>query len=153
MQGIGTRILIGVILLAAGIAAHAEVNSPEGKVALVGTWRLVSATYGDPGGKEGRDWIRYVPEGVVHLKHVTPTHFTVVTYDVSSRKVSIVGGGRYLSQDGVYKESVEYAVGGRLPELLGKEQTFALKIEGDRWTHSGTLTNGQRISEVWERIK
>src|SRR5438094_664899 len=102
MHRIGVRMLLGLVLLAAGIAANAAPNEPDHKGTLVGTWRLVSATYGDPGGKEIRDWIHYVPEGVVHLKHITPTHFTVITYEVPSRKVTIVGGGRYSLQDGVY---------------------------------------------------
>jgi hypothetical protein len=48
---------------------------------------------------------------------------------------------------------VDYAMGGTLPELLGKEQSFTLRLEGDRWTHSGTLTNGARIEEIWERVR
>jgi hypothetical protein len=153
MQRIGTRMLIGLTLLLAGVLAHAAPNEPDTRGNLVGSWRLVSATYGNPGGKEGRDWIHYVPEGMVHLKHITPTHFTVVTYEVPTKKVTIVGGGRYSLRDGAYKETVEFAMGRTLPELLGKEQSFSLKLEGDRWTHSGTLTNGQRIEEVWELVK
>ena len=153
MHRIGTRMLTGVALLVAGVVASAAPHEPATNGSLVGTWRLVSATYGNPGGKEIRDWIHYVPQGVVHLKHITPTHFTVVTYEAQSKKVTIVGGGRYSLQDGVYKEMIDYAMGGTLPDLLGKEQSFTLRLEGDRWNHSGTLSNGARIEEIWERVR
>jgi hypothetical protein len=35
----------------------------------------------------------------------------------------------------------------------GKVQSFTLKIEGDKWHHVGTLSNGVKIDEVWERCK
>jgi hypothetical protein len=143
-----TRTLTSLVLFVGGVAALASPPELDTKGKLLGTWRLVSATYGAPG-----DQLHYVPQGLVHLKHLTPTHFTVVTYETQSRKVTITGGGRYSLQDGLYKEAVDYAVGGTLPELLGKEQSFTLQLEGDRWTHSGTLTNGQMINEVWERVR
>jgi hypothetical protein len=148
MHRIGTRMLIGLVLLVGGIVALAAPHEPGSRGNLVGTWRLVSAVYGPPD-----DQLNYAPEELVHLKHVTPTHFTVVTHEVQFRKVTIIGGGRYSWQDGAYKERVKYAVGGTLPELLGKEQSFSVRLDGDRWTHTGTLTNGQRIEEVWVRIK
>jgi hypothetical protein len=151
-------VLIGLALLAAGsghpgLVARAAPHGANPTVNLVGTWRLVSATYGNPAGKELRDWVHYVPHEVVHLKHITPTHFTVVTYEAQTKKVTVVGGGRYSLQDGTYKEWVDYAMGGTLPELLGQEQSFTLRMDGDQWIHSGTLTNGAKIEEVWERVR
>jgi hypothetical protein len=132
MHRTGIRMLIGLVLLAGGVVALAAARDPGSGAHLVATWRLVSATYGPPG-----DQFNYVPKELVHLKHVTPTHFTVVTYEVSSKKVTMVGGGRYSWQDGAYKETIEFAVGGSLPKLLGKEQSFSAKLDGDRWTHTG----------------
>jgi hypothetical protein len=147
MRGIRTRILMGLVLLLGGIAALAAPGDPISKDRLVGTWRLQSAMYGPPGNQ-----ISYVPKEQVHLKHVTATHFTVITYEGESKKVTIAGGGPYSLQGSAYKETVDHAMGS-LANLLGKEQSFTLKMDGDRWTHSGTLSNGQQIEEIWERVR
>ena len=36
---------------------------------------------------------------------------------------------------------------------VGKEQKFTVKIEGDKWIHSGVLSAGQKLEEIWKRVK
>jgi hypothetical protein len=148
MRRIGLRMVGSLVLLVLGVVAFAAPRELENKSDLVGTWRLVSATYSGSG-----DRFDYVPDKLVHLKQITPTHFTVVTYEAESRKVTIVGGGPYSVEDRGYREKIEYAVGGSLPNLLGKQQSFSLRLEGDRWRLSGKLTDGPMIDELWERVK
>jgi hypothetical protein len=40
-----------------------------------------------------------------------------------------------------------------MKELLGKEQVFKLRVEGDKLYQSGHLSSGQMIEEVWQRMK
>ena len=37
--------------------------------------------------------------------------------------------------------------------LKGKPQSFTWKVEGNKWLHSGTLSSGATIEEVWERVE
>jgi len=39
-----------------------------------------------------------------------------------------------------------------LERLKGKLQSFRCKIVGNKWYHSGTLSNGGTIDEEWERV-
>src|SRR5262245_27274181 len=75
-----TQMLIGLVLFGGGVPALASPQESDTSSKLLGTWRLVSATYGVPG-----DQFHYVPQGLVHLKHITPTHFTVITYEAQSK--------------------------------------------------------------------
>ena len=40
-----------------------------------------------------------------------------------------------------------------MERFTGKGQTFTLKIEGDKWILSGVLSNGNKIEEIWRRVK
>jgi hypothetical protein len=123
----------------------AAAREPERRSNLIGTWRLVSMKYGDAQS-------RPAPADVIHLKHVTRTHFTVVSYNAQSKEVTRVGGGSYSLQGKSYTEKVDYALGTSFVNLLGKEQSFTWELQGDRWIHSGTLSSGLKIEEVWERV-
>jgi hypothetical protein len=35
--------------------------------------------------------------------------------------------------------------------LVGKDQQFTVKLDGDTFTQTGTLSNGKLLSEVWTR--
>jgi hypothetical protein len=36
---------------------------------------------------------------------------------------------------------------------LGKQQKFTAKVDGDKWVHSGVLSQGQKLEENWKRAK
>ena len=61
-------------------------------------------------------------------------------------------GGRYELKGDSYIETPDFAVDSMV-EFVGKPQKFTVKIEGDQWTHSGELSNGQKLVEVWKRVK
>jgi hypothetical protein len=62
-------------------------------------------------------------------------------------------GGGYTLKGGDYVETPEYGVGGVLDQLKGKPQAFKWRVEGTKWYHSGTLSTGLTIEEVWERVE
>jgi hypothetical protein len=37
--------------------------------------------------------------------------------------------------------------------IKGKVQSFEIKLEGDRFFQSGTLSTGTTLEEVWERVE
>jgi len=40
-----------------------------------------------------------------------------------------------------------------MERYLGKEQMFAIKIDVDKLSQSGQLSDGLKIEEVWQRVK
>ena len=145
-----TRIAcVAFAVLFAVAATHALSEEPKSATKnenkLVGTWKLVSAKHG--GNKFE------IPEGNTHVKHVTPVQFMWAWYDKDGKVTSALGGS-YTLKGEAYEEVPEYGVGeGLLETLKGKTQSFKWKIEGNKWHHTGTLSSGLTIEEVWERVE
>jgi hypothetical protein len=110
---------------------------------LVGTWKQVKGKFN---GKEHK-----IPEGTTQLKHITSTHFMFIDFDKDG-KVFFALGGPYTLKGEKYEETPEYGVGEVLQTLKGKPQSFECKVEGNKWYHNGTLSNGLTLEEVWERV-
>jgi hypothetical protein len=87
------------------------------------------------------------------LKIINQTHYVWVTYRREDGRPLVLGGGTYTFDGKTYKEKPEFGGPGLPVELIGKEQTFTAEIKADEWTHSGTLSNGFRVREVWRRVK
>lgn len=144
MRQIGATVLLLVVVLAIAVPRNRADEKGEAKKqhSLVGTWKLVSAKWGQREIK--------IPEEITRLKHVTPTHFTWVVYDKDGKVMTILGG-RYVVQGDVYEETPEYGTG--MDALRGKVQTFNWKVDGNKWHHNGKLSSGLTIEEVWERVE
>lgn len=117
-------------------------HHPENE--LVGTWTMASAKYG------GRA-VEF-PEGVVHKKHITPTEFMWITYSEDGQVLRAAGGDYSLEGD-VYKEKPRYGIGEDFQVIQDKTQSFQCKVEGNTWYHTGKLSNGLTVEEVWKRTE
>src|SRR5437016_618002 len=62
------------------------------------------------------------------------------------------GGGTYMLNGSSYTEHMDFASDVIATGLVGKEQQFTVKLDGDTFTQTGTLTNGKPLSEVWKRV-
>ena len=62
-------------------------------------------------------------------------------------------GGAYTLKGDEYVETPEYGLGSDLDLLKGKPQAFKWRIEGNKWHHTGKLSDGLTIEEVWERVE
>jgi len=140
-----SRGLAVVVVLAVAAAARSDSPKSDAKAdnKLVGTWKLVSAKYG------GQDF--KFPEGSVHIKHVTPTQFMWATYDKDGT-VNRAAGGSYTLDGDSYVETPEYGLSEDFQIIKGKAQSFKWKVDGDKWYHTGKLSNGLEIDEVWQRV-
>lgn len=126
---------------AAGEPRNADAQSGN---KLVGTWKRISAAYG---GKESK-----LPAGATQLKHVTPTQFMWAAYGEDGKVTSALGGTYKLKGD-EYVETPAYGLGGLLAQLRGKPQAFKWRVEGNKWYHTGKISTGLTIEEVWERVE
>lgn len=134
---------VAMLFMASATPPLAEEPRQENK--LLGTWKLVSGTYG---GQQIE-----IPEGVTQVKHVTPVQFMWARYDKDGKVTSALGGS-YTLKGQTYEEVPEYGVDEEmLNALKGKPQSFHWKIEGNKWHHTGKLSTGLSIDEVWVRVE
>jgi hypothetical protein len=149
MGQITTTVLLSLVAALALTAAHSGADDPKKEEAkpgnkLVGTWKLISAKYASKEVKR--------PEGTTRIKHVTPAQFMWVHYDKDG-KVTWGWGGTYTLKGEQYIETPEYGVGGVPDRYKGKPQKFKWKVKGNKWYHTGKLSSGLTIEEVWERVE
>lgn len=138
--------LVVALAFSPGPSAADVPKKGEAKAAnkLVGTWKLVTAKY------DGQEFT--LPEGHTTHKHVTPSHFMWATFDQDG-KVTLSLGGPFTVKGKKYEETPEYGVGDLLQALKGKTQSFEWKVEGSKWYHTGKLSSGLTVEEVWERVE
>lgn len=110
---------------------------------LVGTWKMVSARYGD------RD--STLPKRMVVIKHVTPTHMTWFRADPETQSVVDMASGKWSLKGDQYADFPEFGLGTAFPVVKDGTHRFTCKIVGDCWYHTGALENGLKIEEVWKR--
>jgi hypothetical protein len=149
MRQVTMTVSLGLAVAVALTAARSSADEPtraggESANKLVGTWKRTSGKYG------GND--NALPAGFTHLKHVTPAQFAWVIYGDDGKVVAGLGGS-YTAKGDDYIETPEYGVGTGLDNLKGKPQVFKWKVEGNKWYHTGKLSNGQTVEEVWERVE
>src|SRR5215470_14061727 len=154
MRQISMAVLVSLVAVAAftsftsGASGRSTAEEPKKAEAmtenkLVGTWKQVKAKFGGNDAK--------LPEGNTQLKHITSTQFMYVDFDKDGKVIDAFGGP-YTLKGEKYEETLEYGVGDVFKILKGKPQSFECKVEGNKWYHSGTLSNGLTIEEVWERL-
>lgn len=152
MRQISMAVLVSLVAVAAfttfisGRSTAAGPKKPEASAEnkLVGTWKMVKAKFG---GKEFK-----IPEGTMQLKHITPTQYMFVDIDKDGNVLD-ARGGPYTLKGEKFESTPEYGVSEAFKTLKGKPQSFECKVDGNKWYHKGTLTNGLTIEEVWERVE
>jgi hypothetical protein len=132
----------GVEVLAIGTAGGVGTEPAEDRVrkGLVGTWNCV---------------LKDRPEqfkDVMHIKHITPTHWTWVTYDAKEMKVMATAGGTWTLEGANYKEKCAFS-GIGYEHLRGKEFAYTLKFDGDELSMKSAPGTAIDVDEVWKRMK
>ena len=138
-------VLFGFLMFALQSAGASKATSTDaGKLTgepcsgaqLVGTWRLVEVN----GDKRADRTV---------LKHITPTHFVILSADPKGA-VSYSHSGPYTLAGGNYTESIKYGFGAPFETIRGKSFTFKCSIAGGRLRTVGEI-NGQVDDETWTR--
>lgn len=117
----------------------------EGAAPLAGVWHITSRM------QDGK----LVP---IHrtgtrktLKILTGNRFQWVAIDPGSKQFSGTGGGTYTFNNGTYTENIEFF--SRDSSRIGASLSFDGKLEGKDWHHSGLSSKGDKIYEVWSKVK
>jgi hypothetical protein len=104
---------------------------------LVGTWEFVSP---------GRD------KGYRVLKHLTRTNFIWSHNNLDEMASKASASGTWSLHGGVYKEHVDFATDAH-KHLRGKDFTFAITIDGDKWFIKAARGSGLVVDEVWKKVE
>jgi len=135
---LATAMSLALVILAAMGSADAKAQTAKtARGRLEGTWEHM---------------IKNAPQ-VRQVKIMNQTHFIWVSFFKQDGRPMVVGGGTYTFDGKNYKENYEFGGPGVPAQLIGKEQTFTAVLDGDNWTHAGTLSTGLRVNEVWQRVK
>jgi hypothetical protein len=122
-------------------------SGTESSGSHLGTWQLASCKYGT-----NQQSFAEPPSSQRRIKLITETHFTWVEFDTTTKKAQGMAGGAYSLSGDTYTESIDWADSG-MESYLEKKHAFTIRVEGDRLLLSGTLADGLKIEEIWQRVK
>lgn len=140
------RSIIGLAAMAVAVVLQAQPEPQTSSAAHLGTWQLASFKYGtdQPGFTD-------YPQDRRRLKLITATHFTWVDFGTATKRITGTAGGTYTLNGNTYTESIDFGLG--MDTYFGQKHTFTIRVEGDTFFLSGTLADGLKIEEVWQRVK
>ena len=132
--------LAGCTSLPSGTACSPSVAPAD----LVGTWKLESARY------DGREWPGLHQWRVV--KMVTPERFLWFRSDRFTGIAQTLAYGLWTLEDNVYTEVPTDGNGADFGLIRDQNQVFRCAMSEGKWHHTGTLSDGTSIDEVWVRV-
>ncbi len=100
--------LTGCLVLLAQISCgpgEAQKEEPSSELSLEGTWRLVEMIDNLAEDTDVTDG-----EETIYLKHISPTHFTWISYDKVGDKLNGTGGGTYTLKGNIYTEDIKFFI-------------------------------------------
>jgi len=123
-----------------------KLSDDEIRQQLVGSWRIVSASFGG------------VPSELhkksITIKHITPVHVIWIGYQPDDRRIFRSAGGSWKVAQGKYIETMRYGLDEKFRQnTFGKDFPFDCRFEGDLWIQSAKLPDGSDMIEIWQRIK
>lgn len=85
------------------------------------------------------------------IKILSGNRFQWAAIDPGTKQFSGTGGGTYDFVNGKYTEHIEFF--SRDSSRVGASLSFDGKLENGEWHHSGLSSKGDKIYEVWSRVK
>lgn len=85
------------------------------------------------------------------IKILTGNRFQWAAINPETKEFSGTGGGTYTFANGKYTENIEFF--SRDNSRVGASLSFDDKLENGAWHHTGLSSRGDKIYEVWGRIK
>lgn len=127
-------------------SSPAKLSDDEIRTQLVGSWRIVSASFGGVPSE--------LHKNSITIKHITPVHLIWIGYQPDDRRIFRSAGGSWKVVDGKYIETMRYGLDEKFKQnIFGKDFAFDCRFEGDLWIQSAKLPDGSEMIETWQRIK
>lgn len=161
MKNIILIAVAGILVLVSACSSDSGKESTVAPKTLVGTWELVSYISDSSG---GREWKSH-PSNILYQKHITPTHFTWISYQKDNDQLTGMGGGTYTYDGEHYVENIEFF----LPvtsSILGQQINFSADFVDGKWHHTGyvkefefdpdaaetVVVDSAKIEEMWQKV-
>lgn len=112
---------------------------------LAGVWRITSRM------QDGKINPIHQTGSRQTYKILSGTRFQWAAIDPEKKEFSGTGGGTYTFVNGKYTETIEFF--SRDSARVGASLTFDGKLENGEWHHSGLSSKGDRIYEIWSRVR
>ena len=85
------------------------------------------------------------------IKILTGTRFQWAAINPETKEFSGTGGGTYTFENGKYTEHIEFF--SRDSSRVGAALVFDDKMVNGGWHHTGLSSRGEKIYELWGRVK
>lgn len=117
----------------------------DGSTPLAGTWRITSRM------QDGKLAPIHQTGARQTYKILSGTRFQWAAINHETKEFSGTGGGTYNFTNGKYTENIEFF--SRYNSRVCASLTFDGKLENGEWHHSGLSSKGDKIYEVWSRVR
>ncbi|HEY0055650.1 MAG TPA: hypothetical protein VGB63_09860 [Pedobacter sp.] len=117
----------------------------NGTAPLAGIWRITSRM------QDGKLTKIHQTGARQTYKILSGTRFQWAAINPETKEFSGTGGGTYTFSNGKYTENIEFF--SRDNARVGASLSFEGKLEKGEWHHSGLSSKGDKIYEVWSRVK
>jgi hypothetical protein len=85
------------------------------------------------------------------FKMLTGGRFQWTAMNTETKEMVATGGGTYTFVNGKYTENIEFF--SRDSSRVGATLVFDDKVENDNWFHTGLNSRGEKLSEIWGKVK
>jgi hypothetical protein len=117
----------------------------SGSAPLAGIWRITSRM------QEGQLTPIHQTGARQTYKILSGTRFQWAAINPETKEFSGTGGGTYTFSNGKYTENIEFF--SRDSSRVGASLSFDGKLENGEWHHSGLSSKGDKIYEIWSRVR
>ena len=135
----------GQLIIKTGNHSTIYTRIDDGKVPLAGVWKITGRE------QDGQlvDIHQTGPRKT--LKILTGRRFQWFAINPETKQFSGTGGGTYTFENGKYTENILFF--SRDSSRVGAKLEFDGKLVDGKWHHSGLSSKGDKIYEVWGRVR
>ena len=108
---------------------------------LQGKWLMVGRI------RNGKEQRRNLERPRKTMKFLINGYFQWIAFNTETFQFSGSGGGKYITKDGKYIESIEYF--SRDDSKVGLNLEFDYELINKEWNHKGFSSKGDPLHEIW----
>ena len=112
---------------------------------LQGKWLMVGRV------RNGNEQRRNLERPRKTMKFLINGYFQWIAFNTETFQFSGSGGGKYITKDGKYIESIEYF--SRDDSKVGLNLEFDYELINKEWNHKGFSSKGDPLHEIWVKRK
>ena len=125
------------------------------KIEKKANWKTISLKENDLQGKwlmvgrvrNGNEQRRNLDRPRKTMKFLINGYFQWIAFNTETFQFSGSGGGKYITRDGKYIESIEYF--SRDASKVGLNLEFDYELINKEWNHKGFSSKGDPLHEIW----